>query len=437
MIFLTTTIGILAFDALRTKRAWHDPLYFFLIFHALYVSPLSIRYLLNLPPEGNVTHLFYEIESTFPYAVVLSAISNLIFYCTYCIKQPVIHIPHPKTKIKYSYAATILLLIGGGLFLFMAHEKGGVIPFLLQGYGVTGSLAENPLQATSFPILFTAGLLYFYAYIESRRKPHFLMSLGLFLTLITMCIIMGRRAEIAVWGLIYLINFSILFKRIKIINIIALAAAGFIFLNFLGIVRQSNYEDIGSFQARISEKLATSATESYFYTVTSGQFAVPFESLPILMDAHPSSDFRYGTTVIENLALWVPRVLWEDKPYGLTRWFYQTYYDPSAPPNEGRAFFFLSEGYLNFGIVGVVLWAALWGLFWKSISNLVSRQHDQSFFAVFVFSVFTSNIIKLIAGDSGSIFVAIPKQTILWFLLAASLSWTIQETIKLTTRRPA
>ena len=58
LLFLISIIIIFIIDKLIAKRSWHDPLYIFLILMILYVSPLTLRYIYDLPIEGNVTQYF-------------------------------------------------------------------------------------------------------------------------------------------------------------------------------------------------------------------------------------------------------------------------------------------------------------------------------------------------------------------------------------------
>jgi hypothetical protein len=176
----------------------------------------------------------------------------------------------------------------------------------------------------------------------------------------------------------------------------------------------------------VDEKANVVATENsgLFYTLLNGQFAVPFETLPVLMEKNNSEPLYLGTTVLMNVSLWIPRFIWQNKPYGFTNWYYKKFYDPSAPPNEGRAFFFLAEGYLNFGIIGVLFWAFIAGIFWKFIANLMTTSIGQrtSYTLAFIASIYTANMLKLIAADSGAIMVVIIKQTILIFIIGLILS---------------
>lgn len=442
IFFIFSVLTIFCVDYFRFKRTWYDPLYFYLFFIVIYVSPLSIRYILGLGIGGNITYMFHEIEHVFPLSLVLVSVSNFVFYLFYRLNFLKLNISnrgliHKTGAYKYlTFSGTFLFIFGFSLFFYMTSNNGGVLNFLLLGYGVTSIFSEQPLLATSIPITFVSGLFFFYAFIESGRKINIVLSIVVSVSFIIICIVLGRRAEVVSWGLVYLLNIVSIYKKIRFIKLVPLFIAAFIFMNLLGVVRQSNYQDLNSFFKRIEDKAVGDNSSSYnmFYTLTDGQFAVPFEVLPVLMEKLELNEFKYGSTLIESVQLWIPRFLWHEKGHGLTSWYYHKYYDPSAPPNEGRAFFFLAEGYLNFGVVGVLFWAALWGQLCRFIGSLYLRSNDifdKNYLGIFFFSVFTGNMIKLMAGSLSSIFVVLIKQTILWFMIGLFVAYLCSQFNKL------
>jgi oligosaccharide repeat unit polymerase len=389
--------------------------------------------MLDLGISGNITYMYYDIEAIFPFALLLVGIANFTFYLGYIFtlnrKIKLTTTTRFFTYIERSNLTIASLLIFGlgllGLILFI-KSVGGFLPFILAGYGITEQLSKNPLLATSLPVLFVSVFLMISAAHQKKSKKLLLVAIVIFTLLILLNILMGRRAEVAVWCIAITIYYSVLYKPIPFKIIAPLILLGFIFLNFIGLVRTSNLADIDSIVSRVDEKANVVATENsgLFYTLLNGQFAVPFETLPVLMEKNNSEPLYLGTTVLMNVSLWIPRFIWQNKPYGFTNWYYKKFYDPSAPPNEGRAFFFLAEGYLNFGIIGVLFWAFIAGIFWKFIANLMTTSIGQrtSYTLAFIASIYTANMLKLIAADSGAIMVVIIKQTILIFIIGLILS---------------
>lgn len=416
-LFLITTILIFFYDRIKYKRVWYDPLYFFLSFMLLYVSPLSLRYIYQLPIKGNVTPYFYDIAEVFPYSLILTNIAVFVFYITYLLSPTfqwqkyrlINHNQHNYTILnKISYVVFLL----GLLVLFLSAQSfGGIKKLLSMGYSVTTVLSQQPIISFTINIMISASFLMMTTYAISRKKHHFLSSLLMIVPCFIMLIIMSRRAELIVWTTTYILFYSLSIKPIQFKLILPLLLMGFITLNILGLSRicytYKNNMPLIQCVVQENKKVGT------FYTLTTGQFSVPYETLPVLMKFN-NEPLRYGSTLTDIVVQWIPRAIYPEKDYGIAVWYYHEFYDKYAPPNVGRTFFFLSEGYLNFGVIGIFIWAALWGLFWKNIAYL---QKYNNFLFYFIFSIYTSSMIILINNYSAGLFVSIVKTYILWFLL--------------------
>jgi energy-coupling factor transporter transmembrane protein EcfT len=98
----------------------------------------------------------------------------------------------------------------------------------------------------------------------------------------------GNRSMIMylVIALIVFINFRI--RKISFRALIPVAIAGFVALNLLGTIRGSNYQDVDDFvEQTFSPSRSGDAPDkqNFFYTLTIGEFIVPFETLPQMMRA--------------------------------------------------------------------------------------------------------------------------------------------------------
>lgn len=149
-----------------------------------------------------------------------------------------------------------------------------------------------------------------------------------------------------------------------------------------------------------------------FYTLTIGEFVVPFETLPQMIRS-VGSEIRpqFGLTYIKDVMLWVPSVLFPDRPPTLTHWYMETFYGEGHGLNIGRSFFFLSEGYLNFGILGVFITMLLWGAF-LGVVHFYLRAANGDPGAVLLCALTIAFIYRGLAGDFSSMFVGLPEQSL-------------------------
>lgn len=432
-LFLISIIIIFIIDKLIAKRSWHDPLYIFLILMILYVSPLTLRYIYDLPIEGNVTQYFYELRNIFQYSLIAVTICILLFYTSYQLSSSFIFTKIIRKKsnnieknlLNYPIAGYFLLVSGVFLFLILSIPYGGPVGVILQGYAVTEIFSVNPLLASSISIISTSSIILLCAYVQSHQKKYLFISVVIIVSTILLQIILARRSEIAVWSLTYIIFYSILVKHVSLKKILPIVLVGFVFLNLLGFARQANYESLETFTSSFSEQYNNLENDKsgMFYTLTTGQFVIPYETVPMLMEKLPYSEMKYGTTLFDIILQWVPRSIWTDKSYGNGVWYYRTYYDPSGLSNEGRQFFFLAEGYLNFGLIGIFLWSILWGFFWKNISLLIKFQNRISILTAYLYASYAASMLTLIASDSVGIFVAFVKTKLLWFMIGYIIAY--------------
>jgi len=94
--------------------------------------------------------------------------------------------------------------------------------------------------------------------------------------------------------------------------------------------------------------------------------------------------------------------------------------DSNANDNEGRQFFFLADGYMNFGVFGSVIWGVLYGLIFSGISVAVVRRIREPAVLTF-FALMIGNILTFVSADlSGAlvVFMKVTAAPCLLFILA-------------------
>ena len=120
---------------------------------------------------------------------------------------------------------------------------------------------------------------------------------------------------------------------------------------------------------------------------------------------------RYGLTYLQAPLLLVPTDIFPHRPQALENWYMQTFYGEYFSGNANRSFFFLSEGYLNFGPVGVVLTMIAWGLFLGAAENYSRRMRGEPG-AALLYALTLAFVFRGIAGHFGSWVSALSSQAI-------------------------
>jgi hypothetical protein len=137
---------------------------------------------------------------------------------------------------------------------------------------------------------------------------------------------------------------------------------------------------------------------------------VPFETFPQMIKS-VGEDVRpqFGLTYLKAPLFFIPYVVYPDRPDTLTHWYMLKFYGDTFGLNEGRAFFFLSEGYLNFGPIGVILTMLLWGAALGAAHSYGQSAKGQ-IGAILIYSLSVAFIFRAIAGDFVSVLVGLPEQ---------------------------
>lgn len=171
-------------------------------------------------------------------------------------------------------------------------------------------------------------------------------------------------------------------------------------------VRGAQFDEGRSAAAFRSDPVGTTIEQ-----LTSGSETRPFDSLIRLAEAQAKPDFeyQYGATYAASPSWFIPRALWEDKPFGGgNTWFTSTYvprYYGSARVETSISA--VGEAYGNFGWAGVAVAGVAFGLLAGSFSR--ERLARRSLLGATATVCLTGQLFSLVRGDlyqGGSITVA-------------------------------
>lgn len=421
VIFYLCVLALISLYVFALRRSSvFEPVSLFLFFVTLFALPLPVRYCLTTEIEGNVSPYLPEFAPYLAFSMGLTAIALVIFVLTYYSRWA--HklgdrIPLLRDRSVRGTGVGIWALVGlSALLIYLLTEPlGGVIAFLLLGYNSSAETFGRGYFAVGFPWLVVATLALLDRFVVTRRWLD--AGLGATLLAINLAIfaVTGNRAMMMYLAMALLIFFNFRIRRISLSMLLPVAIAGFLALNVMGILRGSNYESLADF----SEKTFSSAesgpaveTESFFYTLTMGEFVVPFETLPQLVRTIGVTETPwFGASFLRAPVYLIPSFVYADRPLPLSNWYMEKFYGGGYGLNEGRQFFFLSEGYLNFGPFGVLLLAAAWGLGWGALHRWMQRGRER-FGTVLIYALLTAFMFRCIAGDVVSLIVGTTQQSL-------------------------
>lgn len=391
----------------------------FVLANLLYVLPLPIRLLFTKKADGSIASDLLRFVGYFPEALALDALFLTLF--AFVFRVTIVHfMPHLSAPARtrrlpvrvflllwLALAVVSLLLIVG-----LARSAGGILPMILRGYGVTDMFVGQGLYAVGMPWLMSLSvLLLAYTRMRGLRVGQWTALLLIALEFAAL-LLMARRAALVGLGISVLVVWHYLFHRLSRKSLALILLAGFLAMNLLGLLRGGSYTSVSNAVTTLGQKsdsISSSGKLDIFYTLTSGNFILPFQTMPNIMSQMGGQvQLQWGKTSLRALALVIPHALWRDRPEPLSNWYMRKFIDSNAQSNQGVQFFFLSESYLDFGPFGPILWALLYGVGMAWISVWLARRLDNAVYLT-LFALLVGNTLNTIASDSFGAVVVFTK----------------------------
>lgn len=97
-------------------------------------------------------------------------------------------------------------------------------------------------------------------------------------------------------------------------------------------------------------------------------------------------ELTYGSSLVSLAASVIPRIFWIDRPASIYEYYSGVF---STITDQGFTIHHATGWYLNFGLIGVVGGAVIFGVFWANIFNLFQRQNAGNSPLYRVFSIVT------------------------------------------------
>ncbi len=416
IIVFVVSILLAGVYAWRVKKARvGDPIFIFLFFFALFVLPLPWRTYFTKSDVGDVTKNLTAIFPYMPVSVLMCATGLPFFVLAYyseLSRWTARCVPRPRTGAHARMSVLAIGTVSLIMFGLLARDFGGILGFILLGYHNYEVTAGRGYLWISLVWLPIAAEFLLYNYVVGRRKLDLALFVGMSGCLVLMFLILGGRALIMYFGLTVWLFWHHAISPLSIRKLALIGIPIFLVLNLVGALRESRYQTLADVweKAKTNTPLALDESGTLFYTLTTGEFVVPFETFPQMVksvgdDVH----LQWGLTYLEAPLLVIPTAIFPDRPEALQNWYMRKYYGLDSSGNENRSFFFLSEGYLNFGPAGVIATMVVWGILLGSAHNYVRLARGEPG-AVLLYALTASFIFRGIAGHAGSWLAGLTSQ---------------------------
>ncbi|HET7923543.1 MAG TPA: hypothetical protein VFL30_01530 [Rhodanobacteraceae bacterium] len=134
------------------------------------------------------------------------------------------------------------------------------------------------------------------------------------------------------------------------------------------------------------------------------------------------SDYMYGRNVINEILVFVPRVLYPDRPNSMAEEFVAQFYPGVLEAGGGYGFFILQEGYWMLGLPGILIAMYLYGFGLERLYRWFLRNSHSSLATILYAWLYSELCVSAVRGGMisslrASMFLAFPL-LVLWWCLA-------------------
>ena len=186
-----------------------------------------------------------------------------------------------------------------------------------------------------------------------------LLALAAFVAYAATGFLAGERYTILYCGLVFFAYRHFRIAPIRASHALLVGVAAYFLMNLIPILRGSS-DPVQMWRA-LQDNIAARGLSDFSLTY-SGELATATNLARHIQGILTGeSEFNFGGTVMNDLLVWIPRILYPDRPLPSSELFVETFYPGVRDRGGGYGFFILQEGYWAFGIPGAFVFMAAFG----------------------------------------------------------------------------
>ena len=363
--FTFFSIPYFIYPFLGTYSAWKNNLYPDFVFYLFWISVIigyvffSIAYLFTAKPVYNIEDFLSEKKIKFVrmHHFILNQhikLSDLIFFL--------------------AVFGVIIINIDSFISLFsnFGYGSGYTSHMYRPARTVFSGLTS---QLNSYFLIF---LISYPAYRIMKSNSVSLGDIVLELAVIMHCIVEGDRTSLIIIAISFAIILNYYHKKIGLLLIFIVGVFSLLFLCLLNLLRVES--DIKS-MLNILPYVINSLDLMHV-----NEFINPCKTfLDYIFSISTGKDiFNLGYTWIVDLMLYIPSFLFPNRPLPWAEQYMLDFY-PGAPAGTGHGWFVLNDGYLSFGILGIILEMTFMGFIISKINfALLEKRRIPLYMLVYV-----------------------------------------------------
>lgn len=311
-----------------------------------------------------------------------------------------------------TFTGLMVTLLSLGLTGYLVLTSGGVAQFV---YGVkigkdfAGLYVFREIATLANAVLIYAALVTYKTPAHKRGflgKPSIIIGL-IFVNLATNYM-WGNRYNIAVMLLAAGVAYHFHVRRLRFNEVLIASALLLVSLEGLKIMRNAMVSDV------VGRDISNDF--SFWLQISASLHFNQFDAFMLaLRDVGDKFDFREGKDALNGLLAWVPRFIYAEKEtYHIGGWFRRVY-EPAK--QNGWPITVIGNWYVNFGIAGVFLGAAISGIVVALADNVFRAANTDPWLAaigsVVAFQLFDGGV--NFGFLQGYILLVVPLALVAWF----------------------
>ena len=211
-----------------------------------------------------------------------------------------------------------------------------------------------------------------YAIQSAAVRPGLrVLALAAFLAYVATGFLAGERYTILYCGLVLLVYYHFRVRRIRLLQAAVAGGLAYFLMNLIPLIRGST--DPARMLLALQDAINVRGWSDFSLTYSNELLTATNLHRHIQGMLLGETHYNYGYSLVTDLLVWIPRLLYPNRPLPTSEQFVEVFYPGVRDIGGGYGFFILQEGYWAFGIFGAFLFMAVFGWIIDGLYRLVLR----------------------------------------------------------------
>ncbi|MFZ3115583.1 MAG: O-antigen polymerase [Syntrophales bacterium] len=360
MLYLNVVIFGLIIKTSHLEIDFLEPYYVVLFLFTLYIWTSALAEVINRGDRISIMPIYYQCAILGIFGFILG------YQYIHCSKLDLVRSLvsfSPSIYHKKYYKIVLLSAIVFAIFnyknLINIFNIGNISPY-------TEVAASNRVGRTEsfgfvsymqqLSILFILGSLFIKSFVQRKLSIGSTIVFGIYAVFEIMA---GGKSVIIAFITLLLIYYNYIIRRLRFTPVFICTLLLLMFVTIFSVVRSTTSipEMVKIASAHYEESLL------FLTPLRNGEFIGPPRTLMNVIDSIQNGymDFSFGSTYISELAIFIPKIFYSDRPLPMSERYMEIFHPGSLAEGMGEGSSMLTEGYWAFGHAGVFIAMFIYG----------------------------------------------------------------------------